>query len=234
MGTDSSSTTTSEPFNGEARKFVFGEVMPEVRKRLQPFQGYGGQLNYGTTANQTNAYNSLANGATNTQFINDAISGRNLDLSNNTAYQTNLRQLSDQVLRDTNKAFAGVNSSMNRGGLYDSSMRRNALNQQADKASENLANMAEKLTADTWGQERQNQYNAYSQQQNALGNLLSAANYQQTQGQSDLDRTRQEWWNNIAQGDKNLAMVMDFANTIKNPSQSSTQSTSDPLRVVGK
>lgn len=233
MGTESKSTTTSEPFNGEARNFVYGDVMPQIRKRLQPYQGYTGQLNYGTTEGQTSGYNNLANAANNTGFINDAISGKNLDLSNNLTYQYNLQKAADLFKKQTGDAFANVNSSMNRGGLYDSSMRRNMFNRQADMASENLADLLANTTAQTFQNERTNQQNAYNAQQTALGNAFNAANYLQAQEQADVDRTKQNFMDTQGQEDKNLMMVVDFVNSIKNPSQESTTDTGG-LRYLGK
>ncbi len=234
MGSSAKSTATTEPFIGNNASFVYGQVQPEIAKRLQRFQGYTGQINYGTTANQTSAFNNLANTANNTQFINDAISGKNLDLANNLYYQTNLKKLGDESLKNANKAFTMVNSSMNRGGMYDSSARRNALTKQADLANENFANASADLAANVTQNERQNQQAAYNAQQSVLGNVLSAANYQQQQGQADVDRLRQNYWDTITQGDKNLQFVLDYVDRIKNPYQSQSSNTSDPLRVLGK
>lgn len=226
----SSSSTTTTPFTGQAASYVYGPLQNKILEKLNGTEGYTGQLNVGQTADQTNAYNTLKNAANNNDYIFKTASGSYVDPSTNPYYQKTLDMNSKAVSEAMNKGFDSINSSFGRQGFLNSSMRKGALENQVKTAGDTLADMATQLGSSYYNTGTQNAQNAYNAQNSAYGNVLNAATGLQSQAQSDLERQRQEYWQRVGQTDKNVGLGIDYANTIKNPTQTTEQTSSSPLR----
>ncbi len=234
-GKKQKSSTKTTPYSGEYASWVKDVKNQLWQKNNTPAPAYDGQLSAGMSDTQKGAMSGYED-LLKTGALTDTIAGKYLDPNSNPY----LSQYYDQAASKVRSTLADnndyVNSQFNQRGLYNGSARQEALQKQADNATDTMADMATNIYGGAYTAERQNQMNAIGQQGGLLGNYFNMGTTEQSTNQAALDAQYKEWLRQQGVDDADMDRVMQLLGLVKNPSQTTTSSDggSSAAGAVGK
>lgn len=239
FGSKQTSSTNTTPYSGTYKKQMQDFYNNTLTKNLNnPATPYTGQLSAGMTDTQNNAMSGLA-GLAGTSALTGTINGDYLNPDSNPYLTQYYDQAADKVRSSLADANDYINGQFNTRGLYNSSARQESLQKQADNAGDTLANLATNIYGGAYNQERQNQINAINQQAGLYDAMFNQGTQQQQTDQSALDAEYKEWLRQQGMDDADIDRMMQYFSLVKNPSQTTTQSSSPgvgnvALAMLGK
>lgn len=223
MGKKQKSTTKAEPFTGQAKEWAYGFQPTVYNRATTPTKAYEGQLSTGLSDTQKTAIGGL-NSLINTQALTDTISGKYLDPSTNKYLEQTYDLAADKVSKSLGQMNDNVNSQFNARGLYNSSAREERLTEQKNDAADTLTGLANSIYGTAYTNERNNQMNAINQQGNLINSQFGQGTTQQGIEQSALDKEYRDFIRQQGQDTANVNLYLQYLNTIKNPTQTTTSS----------
>lgn len=223
MGKKQKQTTKTTPYSGKYAGWV-----DEVKNQLwdansTPAEGYTGQLTTGLSDTQQSAMSGLSS-LIGTSALTDTIGGKYLDPETNPYLSQYYDQAESKIMKSLGTANDNVNSQFNTRGLYNSSARKESLQDQADQAGETLANVATNLYGNAYTTERANQMNAINQQGSLINSQFTQGTTEQGLNQTALDAQYKEWLRQQGVDDADMDNVMSLLSLVKNPTQTTTSS----------
>ncbi|EAX47556.1 hypothetical protein TcarDRAFT_1291 [Thermosinus carboxydivorans Nor1] len=222
FGSKKSSNTTTVPYSGKYADQV-DYVYQKVKNNLDtPATAYPGQLSAGLSGTQSSALSGYS-GLINNQVLSDTIAGKYLSPDSNPYLSQYYDQAKNKVMESLGEMNDNVNSQFNVRGLYYGSARQEALQKQANKAAETLANMATNIYGNAYNQERERQLQGINQQSNLLGNYFNMGTTEQNISQDALDRAYKEWLRQQGVDENDLSTALQYLSLVKNPSQTTTE-----------
>ncbi len=233
LGSKSTSTSKTTPYSGKYADQINDFYNNTLMKNLNtPATPYTGDLTAGLTDTQNNAMSRLS-GLANTGALTSTINGDYLNPDSNPY----LSQYYDQAADKVGKSLAAnndyVNSQFNQRGLYNSSARQETLQKQADNAADTLANVATNIYGSAYDQERQRQMDAISQQGGLYNTLFNQGTTEQQTDQAGLSNQYAEWLRQQGVDENDINNMMQYFGLVKNPSQTTTQSSGGLGSILG-
>lgn len=217
-------TTVTTPFSGQYATWadqVGSELMSKFGKTGQ---AYTGQLTANTNNNLSNVF-SLANQYTNNQVLNDFASGKYLDPTTNPYAQAGYDAGTKSMMKQFGQIDDTIKGSFNSNGLYNSSMRQNSQQKNAETTKDAISSFGSKYWGDLYNQGISNMMQANTAQQQNLGTALYTGTTQQSLEQKGLDNQYKEFLRQQGVSDQSIANILNYLNIVKNPSQETTTQT---------
>lgn len=233
LGSKSTSSTKTTPYSGkyadQISDFYNNTLMKNLNTSATP---YTGDLTAGLTDTQNNAMSGLS-GLTNTGALTGTINGDYLNPDSNPYLSRYYDQAADKVGKSLAANNDYINSQFNQRGLYNSSARQEALQKQADNAADTLGNVATNIYGNAYTTERQNQMDAIGQQAGLYDTLFNQGTTEQQTDQAALSSQYAEWLRQQGVDENDINNMLQYFGLVKNPSQTTTESSSGLGGVLG-
>ena len=221
FGSKQRTTSTTNPYSGKYSSQVDNAYQLISNKANNPTQSYTGQLNATTNDTQNNAVNNY-NNLTNTQALNDTISGKYLDPSTNPYLQKTYDIAANNINKSYGEQTDQYDSKFGSNSFWGGSQHQKALQDLQGKETQALSDLNTQIYGNAYNQERTNQMNAINQAGNLYGQQYNVGQSQYNNSQDALDRQYSDYQYGNSLDNQNTNNLLQYLSLVKNPSQSET------------